>query len=114
MSTFSGVLQSLSERLESLAAMAEPLRPATAIFDAAERKPGLEVEDSASLIAWARGPEQRAQLHAAAQQVRARVAPHTVEFVIPVYLTSFCENECLYCGYRQSNPSPNVCAQPRG
>ena len=31
------------------------------------------------------------------------MAPPTVEFVIPVYLTSFCQNECLYCGYRQSN-----------
>ena len=61
------------------------------------------MEDAASLIAWARGPEQRTQLHAAAQHVRERVAPHTVEFVIPVYLTSFCGNECLYCGYRQSN-----------
>ena len=61
------------------------------------------MEEAASLIAWARGPEQRAQLHAAAQQVRERLAPHNVEFVIPVYLTSFCENECLYCGYRQSN-----------
>ena len=103
MSTFSGVLQSLSERLESLAAMAEPLRSPTAIFEAAERNPGLGAEDAASLLAWARGPERRAQLHAAAQHVRERVAPHTVEFVIPVYLTSFCENECLYCGYRQSN-----------
>ena len=26
-----------------------------------------------------------------------------MEFVIPVYLTSFCQNECLYCGYRESN-----------
>jgi thiazole biosynthesis protein ThiH len=36
--------------------------------------------------------------------VRARWATKTVEFIIPVYLTSFCQNECLYCGYRQSNP----------
>ena len=36
--------------------------------------------------------------------MRARWAAKTVEFIIPVYLTSFCQNECLYCGYRQSNP----------
>jgi thiazole biosynthesis protein ThiH len=31
------------------------------------------------------------------------VARKAVELIIPVYLTSFCQNECLYCGYRQSN-----------
>jgi 2-iminoacetate synthase len=102
-STFSEVFQVSCERLESLAAMREPVRSAQLIFDAAEETPGLDVEDAASLIAWAREPEQREAIHAAARRVRERVAPHCVEFVIPVYLTSFCENECLYCGYRQSN-----------
>src|ERR1039458_9724821 len=73
------------------------------IFGAAERKPGLDVEDSASLIAWARVGENRAAIHSAARRVRSLVLPPTVEFVIPVYLTSFCANECLYCGYRESN-----------
>lgn len=103
MSTFSEVFRVSGARIESLAALPEPARPLEAILEAAERNPGLEVEEAASLIAWAREPERRAELHMAAQRVRERVAPHTVEFVIPVYLTSFCENECLYCGYRQSN-----------
>ena len=103
MPTFSEVLQASGERLESLAAMPEPVRSLEAILEAAEKNPGLDVEDTASLIAWAREPGRRADFHAAAQGVRQKVAPHTVEFVIPVYLTSFCQNECLYCGYRQSN-----------
>ena len=74
-----------------------------AILEAADRNSGLNAEDAASLIAWAREPERRADIHTASQRVREKVAPHTVEFVIPVYLTSFCQNECLYCGYRQSN-----------
>jgi 2-iminoacetate synthase len=81
----------------------EPARRLEDIFDAAAITPGLGVEDAASLIAWGRDPNRRAEIHAAAQRVREEVAPPTVEFVIPVYLTSFCENECLYCGYRQSN-----------
>jgi 2-iminoacetate synthase len=102
-STFSEVFRVSGARIESLAALPGPARPLEAILEAAERNPGLDVEDAASLIAWAREPERRAEIHTAAQGVRERVAPHTVEFVIPVYLTSFCENECLYCGYRQSN-----------
>jgi 2-iminoacetate synthase len=86
-----------------LAALEVPGRPLPAIFEAAEKNPGLDVEDAAHLIAWARTPEHRAQIHTAACQLRDRLAPPTVEFVIPVYLTSFCRNECLYCGYRQSN-----------
>jgi 2-iminoacetate synthase len=81
----------------------EPTRRLEDIFDAAAINPGLDVEDAASLIAWGRDPDRRLEIHSAAQRVRQEVAPHTVEFVIPVYLTSFCENECLYCGYRQSN-----------
>jgi 2-iminoacetate synthase len=102
-STFSEVFRVSDARIESLAGLSEPTRSLHSIFEAAEKNPGLNLEDAASLIAWAREPERRAEIHAAAQGVRERLAPHTVEFVIPVYLTSFCENECLYCGYRKSN-----------
>jgi 2-iminoacetate synthase len=100
---FSEVFRVSGPRIESLAALPEPARSLDAIFKAAEKNLGLDVDDAASLIAWARDPDRRAEIHAAARWVREKVAPHTVEFVIPVYLTSFCENECLYCGYRQSN-----------
>jgi 2-iminoacetate synthase len=101
--TFSEVFRVSGARIESLAEVRESVRPLEDIFAAAERNPGLDVEDVASLIAGAREPGRRAEIHTAARRVRENVAPHTVEFVIPVYLTSFCENECLYCGYRQSN-----------
>ena len=103
MSTFSEVFRVANARIESLAAMTEPVRPVEAIVEAAEARSGLEVADAAALIAWARQPELRTEIHSAAQRVRDKLAPHTVELVIPVYLTSFCQNECLYCGYRQSN-----------
>jgi 2-iminoacetate synthase len=83
--------------------MPKPTRRLEDLFDAAALNRGLGVEEAASLIAWAREPARRAEIHAAAGRARKELAPPTVEFVIPVYLTSFCENECLYCGYRQSN-----------
>ena len=103
MATFSEVFQLAAPRIESLAALAAPVLPLAGIFEAAEKNPGLGLEEAASLLAWARIPERREEVHQAAQRVRAGLAPHRVEFVIPVYLTSFCRNECLYCGYRQSN-----------
>lgn len=103
MSMFSEVFRVSDARIESLLGLSEPARSLQSIFEAAEKNPGLDVEDAASLIAWAREPERRAEIHAAAQRVRERLAPRTVEFVIPIYLTSFCQNECLYCGYRHSN-----------
>ncbi|MBZ5671396.1 MAG: hemerythrin domain-containing protein [Acidobacteriia bacterium] len=103
MSMFSEVFRVSDARIESLLGLSEPARSLQSIFEAAEKNPGLDVEDAASLIAWAREPERREEIHAAAQRVRERLAPRTVEFVIPVYLTSFCQNECLYCGYRHSN-----------
>jgi 2-iminoacetate synthase len=101
--TFSEVFRGTAGRIESLADLPGPGRSLSDILEVAERNPGLDVEDAASLIAWGQEPERRSEIHAAAQRIREQVAPHTVEFVIPVYLTSFCENECLYCGYRQSN-----------
>jgi 2-iminoacetate synthase len=99
---FSEVFASRHNELEALAATAEPGRSLEDIFVAAERG-GLSTEDAASLLAWGRDPARRAEIEAAARAVREHVSGTTVEFVIPVYVTSFCQNDCLYCGYRKGN-----------
>jgi 2-iminoacetate synthase len=91
-------------RLERLAAMTKPLWEPEEIFRRAEKGKGLDADEAASLFAAARDENCRDEIQAAANRVRARFAQNTVEFIIPVYLTSFCRNECLYCGYRKSNP----------
>jgi 2-iminoacetate synthase len=101
---FSETFARRQARLEGLAVIAEPLRPPREIIRDANEGHGLEVEDIASLFAAARDQGCRAELQAAADRVRRQWARRSVEFIIPVYLTSFCQNECLYCGYRQSNP----------
>lgn len=103
MSTFSEAFRVSTARLESLVNMPEPARRLEDLFAAAAAGPGLDAEDAAALIAWGRDPGRRVEIHAAARRVRKALAPATAEFVIPVYLTSYCQNECLYCGYRQSN-----------
>jgi len=101
---FSQFLVHEQSRIERLAAISEPLRQPDEIFRTADEGRGLEAEDVASLFAAASDRNWRIEIQAAANRVRARWAAKTVEFIIPVYLTSFCQNECLYCGYRQSNP----------
>jgi 2-iminoacetate synthase len=101
---FSEFFKERQSRLETLTAISEPVRPVEAILAAAEQGMRLQVEDVASLAVWACEPAHRAEFHAAARRIRNRFAPKTTGFVIPVYLTSYCQNECLYCGYRRSNP----------
>jgi 2-iminoacetate synthase len=101
---FSELFATQQGRLEGLATISAPLRQPRAVLRTAEQGKGLEAEDAASLVAATRMQSWGAEIQAAANQVRARWAGKAVEFIIPVYLTSFCQNECLYCGYRQSNP----------
>jgi 2-iminoacetate synthase len=101
---FSDVFVSQQARLERLAAITGPLRQPQEIIRTADQKGCLEAEDAASLFSAARDQACREEIQAAANRIRTRWATKTVEFIIPVYLTSFCQNECLYCGYRQSNP----------
>ena len=84
--------------------MTAVLRPPDAIIATARQAGGLTTEDVASLMAHGRTPEGRAEIHAAAQRLREAAGGRTIEFIIPEYLTSFCQNDCLYCGYRRSNP----------
>jgi len=104
MARFSEHWASERGRIEALCAMSAPARPIEAIVQTAETLGGLGAEDAASLLAWGREPAARAEIQAAARQLRRRVAGNTLEFIIPEYLTSFCQNDCLYCGYRKSNP----------
>ncbi len=104
MSGFSEVFVSAQKGIESLAAMTEPSLSVGALARRAESEGGLSTGNAASLLAWGREAGAREEIHAAARELRERGAGKTVEFIIPEYLTSFCQNDCLYCGYRKTNP----------
>lgn len=103
MTGFSDIMKTAETRLESLAALAEPSQPLEEILASAGKGHGLATAEVASLLAWGSDPQSREAIHAAARRLRQTVAAPKVEFIIPVYLTSICQNECLYCGYRESN-----------
>jgi 2-iminoacetate synthase len=104
MSRFSEHFASRQGCLEDLCAIPAPARSIGSIVEAAEKRRGLEPEDAASLLAWGQDPDRRAEIRMAAGQLRDQVNPRNIEFVIPEYLTSFCQNDCLYCGFRKTNP----------
>ncbi|MBZ5546155.1 MAG: hemerythrin domain-containing protein, partial [Acidobacteriia bacterium] len=103
MAGFSQHFASIRNRVERLAMLAEPARSVEEICRSAEARGGLELEDVALLLAWGRDPVRREYIHAASRHLRDTIGPRTVDIIIPEYLTSFCQNDCLYCGYRQSN-----------
>jgi 2-iminoacetate synthase len=103
LATFSDYFASRQSRLESRASMPRPTRQLEEVLRTADQGQGLGAEDAASLLAAARNQSVLDEVREAANRVRGRLASQAVEFIIPVYLTSFCQNECLYCGYRQSN-----------
>lgn len=82
-----------------------PVRPSVeALVRAAEHRGGLELEEAAKLIELGRDPAARDEIESASRELRNREHSRAVEAIIPEYLTSFCQNDCLYCGYRKSNP----------
>ena len=102
-SRFSEYFPGVTPRLEELAGLASPLRPLDQILETAQAARGLSIEDVASLMSWGSDPALGEKIHAAARALRERISGRTVEIIIPEYLTSFCQNDCLYCGYRKSN-----------
>lgn len=104
MARFSDRFPEAQARLEALAELREPGRSIPAIIEACLKHGELSTAEAADLSAWARDPQRREEVRRAAREVRRKVASRQIEFIIPVYLTSYCQNDCLYCGYRKGNP----------
>jgi 2-iminoacetate synthase len=103
MATFSQHFATVRDRIAAVAEETLSGRPLATILETAQRGQGLATDDVAALMAWGREPEPRTEIHAVARALRRQSASRTIEFIIPEYLTSFCQNDCLYCGYRKSN-----------
>lgn len=103
MRPFSKWFEKANDRLEGLAQLNQPLRSLEQILGEARSGRALRTEDAASLMACVSDPSLCSQIEAAGRECHHAACGDAVEFVIPVYLTSFCQNDCLYCGYRQGN-----------
>lgn len=94
-----------SDRIERVLADGGRMRPedAAAAIEKARRAGRLELEEIAAIAAHAATEEER--LFAAAREVRESVYGRRMILFAPLYWSSRCVNACLYCGFRNDNPS---------
>lgn len=92
------------ERLERLLGLASPdpveMRD---IIARSLAKEALSVEQTAVLLR-AREPALRAEVMAAARQLKETVYGNRIVLFAPLYVGNECVNDCAYCGFRRSNP----------
>ncbi len=67
-------------------------------------KEPLSVEETAVLL-QADEPEYCEELFAAARRLKEAVYGNRVVLFAPLYIGSECTNDCVYCGFRRSNPA---------
>ena len=77
-------------------------RKVASILDKALDLRGLALEDAAALLS-VRDTDALAMLFRAADVVKQKVFGNRVVLFAPLYLSSYCTNGCLYCGFRSTN-----------
>jgi 2-iminoacetate synthase len=66
-------------------------------------KEPLTVEEAAVLLRT-QNPELVEEIFAAARELKEKVYGNRIVLFAPLYIGSLCVNDCLYCGFRRSNP----------
>lgn len=75
---------------------------AGAVIDKALEAKGLELHDVARLL-QADDPATTERLFDAARRVKQSIYGRRLVLFAPVYLSNYCSNNCLYCGFRRDN-----------
>ena len=73
------------------------------VLERALRLKGLSLEDAATLL-MVDDPEGIGFIARAAGRVKEAVFGPRVVLFAPLYLANMCSNDCVYCGFRRSNP----------
>lgn len=89
--------------LEALAARPAPdaAEVCDVIAKSLEKQP-LSVEETAVLLA-ADTPDLQQEIFDAARQLKRCVYGNRIVLFAPLYIGSYCTNDCAYCGFRRSN-----------
>lgn len=73
-----------------------------AILDKAAGLGGLTLSDAAALL-FVEDPEGLEMICRAAGRVKDAVFGPRIVLFAPLYLSNYCSNDCIYCGFRRSN-----------
>jgi 2-iminoacetate synthase len=65
---------------------------------------GLEIEEVAVLLNIQK-QEEKEKLYATALKVKQEIYGNRLVLFAPLYISNFCSNNCLYCGFRSDNKS---------
>jgi len=72
------------------------------VIDKSMAKQPLTIEECAVLIN-AGAPDQVEKIKGAARQLKRDVYGNRIVLFAPLYIGNYCQNDCLYCGFRKSN-----------
>ncbi len=84
------------------AAMAEDKAVVRRIIDKAKKHHGLSAGEVAVLL-QVQDDELLREMYAAAAAVKEAIYGKRIVIFAPLYLSSYCVNNCVYCGYKSSN-----------
>ncbi|MCP3676304.1 MAG: [FeFe] hydrogenase H-cluster radical SAM maturase HydG [Deltaproteobacteria bacterium] len=95
-----------TERVEAILASAAAREPSEAevgeILSRASLLKGLSLEECGTLLSIEE-PELLARLYERAGEVKAALFGKRIVLFAPLYLSNYCTNNCLYCGFRKDN-----------
>jgi 2-iminoacetate synthase len=89
------------EDILKAAARTTPEKAGDILKKAAEAK-GLSPEEAAALL-YVQDPNLLEEMYSTAAAVKERIYGRRVVLFAPLYLSNYCVNNCLYCGYRQDH-----------
>ncbi len=80
----------------------DPAQVRELIAKSLDKQP-LSVEETAVLLRCD-SPELIEEIFAGARELKTRVYGNRIVLFAPLYIGSYCVNDCAYCGFRRSNP----------
>lgn len=75
------------------------------VLDKAQTKRGLSHKDIALLL-QVKDKEQIKEIYKIAGEIKQSIYGNRIVMFAPLYVSDFCVNNCLYCGYRRDNKFP--------
>lgn len=72
------------------------------VIEKAKKREGLELEDVAILL-QAHSIEQIDKIYTLASEIKQSIYGNRVVLFAPLYVSNYCVNNCLYCGYKRDN-----------
>ncbi len=92
----------IADALKQAKITAKDAEAVAGIIDKALLYKGLRAEEVAVLLE-VEDPALLTAMYAAARQVKEAIYGKRIVLFAPLYLSSFCVNNCVYCGYKRSN-----------